>query len=149
MSHLDAIGCVRYEASAREAARGSFKSEDLKDEPFEAMEGNSGDNAPRAAGAQTFDETEDQLRLMIDRIPILAWSCRLDGTTEFLNQRWLEYTGLSMQQALGWGWRDPIHPDDLGKLMDTWIRVLASEEPGEEEADRKSTRLNSSHLVIS
>src|SRR6266478_6033043 len=76
----------------------------------------------------------DELPLMIDKIPTLAWSCRLDGTTEFLNQRWLEYTGLSMQQALGWGWRDPIHPDDLGKLMDTWIRVLASEEPGEEEA---------------
>jgi formate hydrogenlyase transcriptional activator len=80
------------------------------------------------------NSTQDQLRVMIDKIPTFAWSCRPDGTTEFLNQRWLEYTGLSMEQALGWGWQVPIHSDDLPKLMDTWLRLLASGEPGEEEA---------------
>src|SRR5258705_12762401 len=45
---------------------------------------------------------EDFLRTMIDKIPTLAWSCWPDGTTEFLNQRWLDYTGLSMEEALGW-----------------------------------------------
>jgi PAS domain-containing protein len=63
---------------------------------------------------------EDQLRTMLDTIPTLAWSCRPDGTTEVLNQRWLDYTGLSFAEALGWGWKAPSHPDDLGKLMDTW-----------------------------
>ena len=77
---------------------------------------------------------EDQLRMMIDKIPTLAWSCRLDGATEFLNQRWLDYTGLSLEEALGWGWKVPVHPEDLGKLMDTWRGLLASGEPGEEEA---------------
>src|SRR2546425_3081362 len=76
----------------------------------------------------------DHLRMMIDTIPALAWSCRPDGTTEFLNQRWLDYTGLSLAEALGWGWKAPIHPEDLGKLMDTWRGLLASGEPGEEEA---------------
>ena len=76
----------------------------------------------------------DQLPLMIDKIPTLAWSCRLDGTTEFLNQRWLDYTGLSMEASLGWGWKVAIHPDDLETLMNTWLRVLASGEPGDEEA---------------
>src|SRR2546428_7823255 len=76
----------------------------------------------------------DELPMMIDSIPTLAWACRPDGTTEFLNQRWLEYTGLSMAQALGWGWTVPVHPEDLGKLMDSWSRLLASGEPGEEEA---------------
>src|ERR1700682_400323 len=78
--------------------------------------------------------SEDQLGIMIDKIPTLAWSCRPDGTTEFLNQRWLDYTGLSSERALGWGWTVPIHPDDLPRLMDTWIRLLTSGEPGEEEA---------------
>src|SRR6266545_3795701 len=55
---------------------------------------------------------EDPLRLMIDKIPTLAWSCRPDGTTEFLNQRWLDYTGLSLAEALGWGWKRPVHPAD-------------------------------------
>ena len=71
---------------------------------------------------------------MIDTIPSLAWACRPDGTTEFLNQRWLDYTGLSQEQALGLGWQVPIHPDDLGQLMDTWLALLASGKPGEEEA---------------
>src|SRR5882724_3910850 len=79
-------------------------------------------------------ESEDQLRMMIDSIPTLAWACRPDGTTEFLNQRWHDYTGLSPEEAHGWGWTVPIHPDDLGKLMETWSRLLASGEPGEEEA---------------
>src|SRR6266508_4910263 len=79
-------------------------------------------------------QSEGQLRMMIDKIPTLAWSCRPDGTTDFLNQRWLEYTGLSLEEALGWGWKAPIHSEDLGKLMDTWRGLLASGEPGEEEA---------------
>jgi PAS domain S-box-containing protein len=77
---------------------------------------------------------EDFLRTMIDKIPTLAWSCWPDGTTEFLNQRWLDYTGLSMDEALGWGWKASIHSEDLGKLMDTWLRLLASGESGQEEA---------------
>ena len=71
---------------------------------------------------------------MIDTIPILAWSCFPDGTTEFLNQRWLDYTGLSHERALGWGWKSAIHPEDLDKLMSTWLRLLASGEAGQEEA---------------
>src|SRR5262245_17640035 len=71
---------------------------------------------------------------MIDQIPMPAWSCRPDGTTEFLNQRWLDYTGLSMEQTLGWGWKVTIHPDDQGTLMDAWLRIFPSEEPGQAEA---------------
>jgi PAS domain S-box-containing protein len=99
--------------------------------------GGTAQNQARRAWEKARDamqESEDQLRMMIDSIPTLAWACRPDGTTEFLNQRWLDYTGLSMAQALGWGWTAPIHPDDLGQLMDTWSRLLACGEPGEEEA---------------
>ena len=77
---------------------------------------------------------EDPLRMMIDTLPTLAWSCQPDGATEFLNQRWLDYTGLSFQEALGWGWKVPVHPEDLERLMDTWRNLLARGEPGEEEA---------------
>jgi len=46
--------------------------------------------------------SEDRFRMMIDALPTLAWSCLPDGTTEFLNQRWLDYTGLSLEASLGW-----------------------------------------------
>ena len=76
--------------------------------------------------------SDDFLRTMIDQMPTLAWSCRPDGSAEFVNQRWLDYTGLSMEEAVGW--QASIHSEDLGKTMETWLRLVASEEPGEEEA---------------
>ena len=41
---------------------------------------------------------EDYLRLTIDTIPVLAWCSRPDGSNEFLNQRWLDYTGLTSRR---------------------------------------------------
>lgn len=84
----------------------------------------------QAASEKTLAEvtgSEDQIRMMIDKIPTLAWSCRPDGTSEFLNQRWLDYTGLSQEESLGWGWKVAIHPEDLQKLMDTWLRLALAD----------------------
>ena len=73
---------------------------------------------------------------MIDQIPALAWSCLPDGTAEFLNQRWLDYTGLSLEASLGWGWRAVVHPDDLARLEATWRRAVTSGDPGAREEAR-------------
>lgn len=62
-------------------------------------------------------EKAEDMRLMVDTIPGLVWSTRPDGSADFFNQRWLEYTGLSAGQALDWGWKDAIHPDDLGVVV--------------------------------
>jgi len=77
---------------------------------------------------------EDYLRLTIDTIPVLAWCTRPDGWNEFLNQRWLDYTGLTIDEAQGWGWKVAIHPDDLPQLLAVWKELLASGKPGELEA---------------
>src|SRR5712672_900395 len=75
--------------------------------------------------------SEDFLRVTIDTIPVLAWCTRPDGSTEFLNQRWLDYTGLAIEEARGWGWKVAIHPDDLPQLLDVWQGLLTSGKPGE------------------
>src|SRR4029077_4693660 len=77
---------------------------------------------------------EDYLRLTIDTIPVLAWCSRPDGSNEFLNQRWLDYTGLTIEEARGWGWKAAIHHDDLPQLLDIWQGLLTSGKPGELEA---------------
>jgi len=79
-------------------------------------------------------ESEATLRQTIDAIPALAWCNFPDGSNEFLNQRWHDYTGLSPQEAHGWGWQVTIHPDDVQRLMDMWGKLLASGESGELEA---------------
>ena len=77
---------------------------------------------------------EDYLRLTIDTIPVLAWCTRPDGWNEFLNQRWLDYTGLTIEEARGWGWKVAIHPDDLPQLLNVWQGLLVSCKSGELEA---------------
>ena len=77
-------------------------------------------------------ESEHNLELIINTIPTLAWSARADGSLDFVNQPWIDFTGLS--DALDWRWTPAIHPDDLGYLTDHWLSHLASGEPGETEA---------------
>src|ERR1700741_3068121 len=78
--------------------------------------------------------SEKKLRQVIDTIPTLAWSILPDGSNEFLNKRWHEYTGLSAAQSHGSGWQVAIHPEDRVLLLQKWQGLLASGEPGEMEA---------------
>jgi PAS domain S-box-containing protein len=70
----------------------------------------------------------------MDAIPQLVWSAFPDGSVEFCNRRWLEYTGLTAEQAQGWGWKAAIHPEDAAELVATWKHVVAEGVPGEAEA---------------
>ena len=79
-------------------------------------------------------QAEDRDRKMIDAIPTIAWPSRPDGFVEFLNHPWLDYTGLSVDEAVGWGWNAAVHPDDRGPLTDRWRALLASGQGGEIEA---------------
>jgi PAS domain S-box-containing protein len=86
-----------------------------------------------ANGSERSDQAWD-VRLVVDTIPTLAWAARADGSADFFNQRWLDYTGLSAEQARDWGWTVALHPNDLDGLVDYWRSVVASGQPGEIEA---------------
>jgi PAS domain S-box-containing protein len=79
-------------------------------------------------------KSEARLQAIIDTIPTLAWSTEPDGSAEFLNLRWRNYTGLSTEEAQGWGWQAAIHPEDVGWLTDQWRSTMASGKPCELEA---------------
>ena len=64
-------------------------------------------------------QSEDRLRLVIDTIPTMVWSLLPDGAVDFVNQRWLEYTGLSLQEALADSMRT-VHPEDAPRVMEKW-----------------------------
>jgi PAS domain S-box-containing protein len=81
----------------------------------------------------TLQRSEDRLRLVIDTIPAHVWSARPDGSVDFINQRFLESTGLSMEGLLGWGWDSVVHPDDLARFLGDWRVALATGEPMESE----------------
>jgi formate hydrogenlyase transcriptional activator len=70
----------------------------------------------------------------VDAVPTLAWSARPDGSAEFLNRRWLDYTGLSSEEATDWGWTEAVHTEDRDRLMNFWRHLRDSGEAGEIEA---------------
>jgi PAS domain S-box-containing protein len=77
---------------------------------------------------------ENELSRIVDMLPGLVWTAVPDGQVDFLNQRWCEYTGLSVVEACGGGWQTAIHAEDLPELLQSWQSMLASCEPGEMEA---------------
>src|SRR5258706_3818689 len=79
-------------------------------------------------------KSEAHLRKIIDTIPTLAWCNLPDGSNEFVNQRWCDYTGLSPEEVRRVGCKVVIHPEDLPKWLDEWRTLVASEEGGEIEA---------------
>ena len=77
--------------------------------------------------------SEAKLRQVVDALPALVriWSNLADGRTDFSNQGWQDYTGTS--GGRGRGWQAAVHPDDLPKLMETWLEMVAAEKAGEFE----------------
>jgi len=71
---------------------------------------------------------------MLDYLPVLSWRGLPDGSKDFFNHRWHEYTGLSPDQAHGSGWQVTVHPDDVPAVAKKWLEVVSSGQPGEVEA---------------
>jgi PAS domain S-box-containing protein len=78
--------------------------------------------------------SERNLTQIVNTIPGLAWSARTDGFAEFFNQHYLDYVGLTVDEARGSGWTKAVHPDDSQSLIAAWHKMLASGRAGEAEA---------------
>src|ERR1700757_2808775 len=78
--------------------------------------------------------SERNFAAIINTIPTTAWTTRPDGYCDFLNQVWLDYAGMTAEQAQGWGWAEAIHAEDRKKLVEEWQSCLASGTPVDTEA---------------
>ena len=76
--------------------------------------------------------SERRLRTILDAIPTQAWSLRADGTVAYVNQRWREYTGLSMDDGTDIT-QVIIHPDDAPSAVAKWRETFPAAKPGESE----------------
>lgn len=72
--------------------------------------------------------SEQNLRLIIDSLPVLAWVARPDGGADFVNQRWAEYAGVDAETILEWGFLNFYHPDDVADMVETWKDCLATKD---------------------
>ncbi|HEY3596861.1 MAG TPA: PAS domain-containing protein [Paraburkholderia sp.] len=98
-------------------------------------------NAPGRDGPQGFSaaaikmsdrevlhETEGcpdrDLRFPWGQVPVMVWSTQSDGYLDFVNDRWVRFTGLSLERAQGWGWQAAIHPEDREHFTKVWLHLL-------------------------
>jgi PAS domain S-box-containing protein len=79
-------------------------------------------------------EAEDRTRLIIDTVPAQLWTESPEGVVDFVNRRWVEYTGMTLEQAVGWGWTGMVHPDDIERVLNKWRTLIAQGQPREIES---------------
>ncbi len=79
-------------------------------------------------------ESLKRYRNLADAIPHIVWKAKADGTLDYFNKGWTDYTGLSAEQSLGSGWQDAIHPEDLNVFLKNWIQAMTVNQPFEAEA---------------
>src|SRR6202790_3303546 len=73
----------------------------------------------------TLQQSEDRLRLVINTIPSHVSSTRPDGTVDFINRRWLETSGVDVEDTHAWNLGSTVHPDDLARYVNEWHAALA------------------------
>ena len=78
---------------------------------------------------QELRESEARFRALAESTPNLVWTCTSEGGCDFLSKQWVDYTGISDAEQLGFGWLNQVHPEDRERLMTEWQKVVAAGEP--------------------
>lgn len=90
---------------------------------------------------QRIRESEERFRLMADTAPVLLWMSGTDSHCFFFNQRWLQFTGRTMEMEVGMGWVEGVHPEDFQRCFDGYIGAfIARSEFSMEYRLRRSDR---------
>jgi PAS domain S-box-containing protein len=79
-------------------------------------------------------QSERELRDVVNTVPAHVWSTSPEGHVDFVNDRWLQFTGLSSDEAFGWKWEAVLHPDDRTRVVADWHAAVKSGQAMESEA---------------
>jgi len=91
------------------------------------------DISKRKQAEEALRESEARFRQMADAIPHIAWTTEPNGAVTYYNQRWFEYSGLTLEETQGWGWGKVIHPDDLAQAGGVWEAAVQAQTASEVE----------------
>src|SRR5664279_588643 len=74
-------------------------------------------------------ESEERFRLVADAAPVMIWMSGTDSLVNWYNQPWLDFTGRSMEQEVGNGATEVVHPDDLGRTLPIYVAAFDARAP--------------------
>ncbi|CAN5799878.1 hypothetical protein BH11GEM2_BH11GEM2_21050 [soil metagenome] len=89
--------------------------------------------AEAEAAREALRASEARYRFLAEAIPVQIWTAQPNGTLDYVSQRVADYFGTTVEQVLGEGWQNVIHPDDLGGVVARWTASLQSGAPYEVE----------------
>ncbi|GAB2508495.1 hybrid sensor histidine kinase/response regulator [Lysobacter humi (ex Lee et al. 2017)] len=105
-------GAWRFSVSVTQAAPRTWREDEVR--LLRGVAARVFPHIDRRRNEAALRESEERFRLMADAVPHLVWITRNDGTVEFLNRRWTDYTGLALDAAGdGPAVAEWIHPDDI------------------------------------
>jgi two-component system, cell cycle sensor histidine kinase and response regulator CckA len=87
------------------------------------------DVTQRKQAEAALQESEERFRNMADTAPVMIWVSDTNKRCNFVNKVWLEYTGRTLEQELGAGWAEGIHPDDLDRCVATYSASFDAHRP--------------------
>ena len=71
----------------------------------------------------------DEYRILVEQAPIMIWRSGLSAGCDYFNQNWLSFTGATLEHELGNGWAEGVHPEDLDRCLDIYLKAFAAHEP--------------------
>ena len=84
----------------------------------EAITGTTRDISDIKSAQEELKKSEEQFSTLADNMENLAWLANGDGWIYWYNKRWLEYTGLTLEEMKGWGWEKVHHPDHVERVLE-------------------------------
>lgn len=77
--------------------------------------------------------TAQEYRLIVEHSPVMIWRSGTDAKCDYFNEIWLAYTGRTLEQELGDGWAEGVHPDDFERCVAHYLDHFERREPFEME----------------
>jgi PAS domain S-box-containing protein len=78
---------------------------------------------------EALQRSEAWFHVMADTAPVLLWVADSDALVTFVNAPWLEFTGRRLEQELGNGWAESVHPDDYARCLQTYLTAFRDRQP--------------------